>query len=181
MKLFTTLATAAAFATTATFALADTTWTSVADQSSVAFGSIKKDVVGEVHHFQKVSGTVSDAGAVTITIDLGSVETNIDIRNERMIEHVFKAVNPTATLSGEVDMDDVNAMAVGTTAIVDFEGTLTLAGPSSTEIAAMASTTACAVTAVPSWNFTPSRNVTRHVVGLACSMLSAKRGYNFMS
>lgn len=128
MKLFTTLATAAAFATTATFALADTTWTSVADQSSVAFGSIKKDVVGEVHHFQKVSGTVSDAGAVTITIDLGSVETNIDIRNERMIEHVFKAVNPTATLSGEVGMDDVNAMAVGTTAIVDFEGTLTLAG-----------------------------------------------------
>ena len=83
MKLFTTLATAAAFATTATFALADTTWTSVADQSSVAFGSIKKDVVGEVHHFQKVSGTVSDAGAVTITIDLGSVETNIDIRNEQ--------------------------------------------------------------------------------------------------
>lgn len=126
MKHLSTLACLAAM-TASPLAHADT-WTSVADQSTVAFGSIKKDTVGEVHHFDEVAGTVDDEGQVVITIGLGSVETNIDIRNERMIEHVFKAANPTATLTGEVDMDDVNAMAVGTTTIVDFEGTLALAG-----------------------------------------------------
>ena len=44
-------------------------WHSVDDQSRVAFGSIKKNVVGEVHHFNKVSGSVSDSGELTLSID----------------------------------------------------------------------------------------------------------------
>lgn len=127
MKVFSTFACATALLATTGFAQADT-WTSVDDQSSVAFGSVKKDVVGEVHHFEKVSGTVNDAGEVAINIDLSSVQTNIDIRNERMIEHVFNAGQATAVLSGEVDMDGVNSMAVGATALVDFEGSLAFAG-----------------------------------------------------
>lgn len=112
----------------AAFADGHASWKSVADESSVAFGSVKKNVAGEVHHFGSVMGSVSEAGAVSIDIDLSSVETYIDIRNERMTEHVFQGGTAKATLTGEVDMDDVSGLAVGETTLTDFEGTLNLAG-----------------------------------------------------
>lgn len=105
-------------------------WASVADESLIAFGSVKKDVIGEVHSFGDVAGTVSEAGQVEISIQLASVETNIDIRNERMVEHVFQGSDAVAQLSGSVDMDEVSGLAVGATSVVDFEGQLTLAGTS---------------------------------------------------
>ena len=103
-------------------------WKSVDAESSVAFGSIKSDTVGEVHHFTKVSGTVSDAGKLNINIDLASIETNIDIRNERMGEHVFQAGKATATLSGEIDMEEVNSLKTGETKIIEIQATLSFAG-----------------------------------------------------
>ena len=102
-------------------------WTSVSDQSSIAFGSIKKDVAGEVNHFENVMATVSEDGKVEIKIDLTSLETNIDIRNERMAEHVFKG-NAEATIVGEIDMDEVKEIAPGDTGLVDIEAVLMLAG-----------------------------------------------------
>ena len=103
-------------------------WKSVDAESSVAFGSIKKDTVGEVHHFTKVNGTVSDAGALSIDIDLSSVQTNIDIRNERMTEHVFQSGKATANLSAEIDMSEVTDMKVGETKIMEIEATLSFVG-----------------------------------------------------
>ncbi|MDJ0614562.1 MAG: YceI family protein [Rhizobiaceae bacterium] len=103
-------------------------WKSVDDQSRVAFGSIKKDVVGEVHHFNGVSGTVSEAGALKIEIDLSSVETYIDIRNERMAKHVFDAGKATAVISGEIDMEEVNSLKPGEMTIVEVETQLAFAG-----------------------------------------------------
>lgn len=102
-------------------------WTLDAENSKVAFGSIKKEKVGEVHSFETISGTVSAAGDVSIDIDLTSVETNIDIRNERMVEHVFKGV-ATANLSAKVDMEEIAHMETGTMAIVDVEGVLSFLG-----------------------------------------------------
>jgi hypothetical protein len=131
VKHLTRLATVATLMTTlANFAYAGghANWASVPDQSSVGFGSIKKDTVGEVHHFEDVSGTVSEAGELAVSINLGSVETYIDIRNERMIEHVFQAADAKATLAGEVDMDEFNDLAVGETTLTDFEGVLSLGG-----------------------------------------------------
>ncbi len=103
-------------------------WKSVDDQSRVAFGSIKKNVIGEVHHFNKVSGTVSDSGELALSVDLGSLQTNIDIRDERMTKHVFQEGTATATVSGEIDMGQVNALGVGETAIVEVDATLSFVG-----------------------------------------------------
>lgn len=103
-------------------------WKSVADESTIAFGSVKKDTIGEVHEFTSIEASVSEEGAVTINIALDSVETYIDIRNERMVEHVFDKGAAKAVLSGSIDMDEVNDLAAGDTAIVDFEGKLSLAG-----------------------------------------------------
>ena len=125
MKFTTTLACAAALLTSAAFADGHGTWTST--EAAVAFGSIKKDTVGEIHHFTNVKGEVTEDGQLTITIDLASAETNIDIRNERMQEHVFAGM-PNAVFSGSVDMSEVENLAVGETTLAYVEGDLSL-GP----------------------------------------------------
>lgn len=131
MKTLLKAAIASAFLAGPVFAGGHAPWESVNDKSLISFGSIKKDVVGEVHTFGETSGAVDNEGNVTISINLGSVETNIDIRNERMIKHVFKALDAKAELSGTVDMDDVNGLAVGATTETYFEGQITFAGVSS--------------------------------------------------
>ncbi|MEM9229906.1 MAG: YceI family protein [Pseudomonadota bacterium] len=103
-------------------------WTSVDAESSVAFGSIKSDYIGEVHHFNSVSGSVSEAGALEIEIDVASVETYIDIRNERMVEHIFQALAPTAVINAEIDMADVESLAPGETKLVEIQANLAFGG-----------------------------------------------------
>lgn len=105
------------------------TWTLNADASRVAFGSVKKDTVGEVHSFEGLSGTVAADGTVAVEIDLTSVETLIDIRNERMVEHVFNNT-PKAMINASIDLDEVSGLAVGESTLVDATGTIELIGNS---------------------------------------------------
>lgn len=73
MKHLTRLATAAILTTSlATCAQAGghASWTSAGDQSSVVFGSIEKYTLAEVHHFEEVPDTVSEAGELVVSINL---------------------------------------------------------------------------------------------------------------
>ncbi|WP_170516287.1 c-type cytochrome [Ruegeria atlantica] len=115
-----------ASAIVATPALADG-WTLVPEGSHLAYGTIKKDTVGEVNSFTNLSGHVSPDGKAEIQIDLSSVETNIDIRNERMIEYVFRKAG-TAALTATFDMAEVSSLGIGETTTVDTEAVLSLAG-----------------------------------------------------
>lgn len=115
-----------ASAIVATPGLAET-WTLASEGSHLAYGTIKKDTVGEVNSFTGLSGYVSRDGKAEIQIDLSSVETNIDIRNKRMIEHVFRNAG-MASLTAELDMAEVSSLNVGETTVVDAEATLSLAG-----------------------------------------------------
>lgn len=103
-------------------------WTLSGGDSAVHYGSIKKDTVGEVNTFTGLSGSVDASGKVTVEIDLTSVETYIDIRNERMVEHVFGKDNPTATITAQVDAGALEAMKPGEMSVVDVEGMLSFAG-----------------------------------------------------
>ena len=105
------------------------TWTLDGEASHLAFGSIKKDKIGEVNSFSGLKGTVDADGKADVTIDLTTLETNIDIRNERMLEHVFKGAGE-AQLTAQLDMDEVKGLAVGEMAVVDVEGVLSLLGVS---------------------------------------------------
>jgi len=129
MKLLSSLAVAAALmvATPAT-AGGHITWNSVDAESRVAFGSVKKNSVGEVHHFNKVSGMVKEKGEMAITIDLSSVATNIDIRDERMAKHVFQDGKATAVITGNIDMEEVDSMKPGETKVIEIEANLAFAG-----------------------------------------------------
>ncbi len=71
--------------------------------STLSFVSVKKGKVGEVHTIDKLSGSLSETGDLVIKLDLSSVNTNIDIRNERMQQHLFETKNnPTATISAKI-------------------------------------------------------------------------------
>ncbi|MEM8591059.1 MAG: YceI family protein [Pseudomonadota bacterium] len=120
----TAFATALIFAATAASA---ETWTLDGSNSQIGFGSVKSDVIGESHTFSGLSGSVSEDGAVDITLSLGSVETNIDIRNERIVEHVFNAA-PSAQLLAEIDMEAMTGLEVGATMTSVVEGTINFLG-----------------------------------------------------
>lgn len=102
-------------------------WTLDGENSKLAFGSVKKEFIGEVHSFTGLSGSVSDDGSVAVEIDLTSVETNIDIRNERMMEHVFKGLL-TAKLDAQIDMEAMNEMSPGSMSVIDVDGVLSFLG-----------------------------------------------------
>lgn len=102
-------------------------WTLDDSYSQLAFASVKNTYIGEVHRFDTLSGSVTEAGLVDVTIDLSSVETNIDIRNERMAEHVFNLI-PTARLTAQIDMDSVTDLPVGDMMTTEIEAVLSFIG-----------------------------------------------------
>ena len=102
-------------------------WVLNPDESQLSFASVKNDYFGEVHSFQTIGGGVSDDGLAEITIDLASVETMIDIRNERMIEHVFGSI-ATARLTAEFDMAAMEAIAIGDSAMMEVDAVLSFLG-----------------------------------------------------
>jgi hypothetical protein len=75
----------------------------VADTSGIQFVSIKNNVIGEVSHFDMISGTVGDQGAVEVRVALDSVETNIGIRNDRMKKMLFEVgLYPEAVITAQL-------------------------------------------------------------------------------
>ena len=119
-------ASAVALALTVPMAAAET-WTLNGDMSNIAFGSVKNEYNGEVHRFSTLSGSVDAQGQMVVSVPLTSVETMIDIRNERMRELVFKN-SPTATVSATVDMVALDKLGVGESMVTETEGTLSLLG-----------------------------------------------------
>lgn len=84
---------------------------SINDTSRVGFVSIKNNVIGENNAFQRISGGISEAGAVTVNIDLTSVETGVGIRNERLQKMLFNVASfPQATVSAQ--LSDAQLMAL---------------------------------------------------------------------
>ncbi len=97
-----------------TIGVATADWTLDMENSSLSYGSIKKNTIGESNHFQNLDGQITDKGEITLLIDLGSVETWVDIRNARMKEFFFQTGEfPVARLQGQVDMDKFNELKVG--------------------------------------------------------------------
>jgi polyisoprenoid-binding protein YceI len=84
------------------FAHAD--WQLNNEKSQLSFVSIKKESIGEAHHFKRMQGTLSSEGSLTIKIDLTSGETLIPIRNERLSKLLFEADTfPHAVLTANLN------------------------------------------------------------------------------
>jgi len=97
--------------------------------SHVNFVSVKKSKIGEVHYFKELSGVLKDNGKAEINIDLSSVETNIGIRNDRMLKMLFETnLFPDAKISGNFDVNKIRKMKSGSTFDVNQSFTLDLHG-----------------------------------------------------
>jgi polyisoprenoid-binding protein YceI len=107
------------------------TWTLDSSASFLSFASIKAQDIGEVHGFSDLSGSVAEDGSAKITIDLGSVSTGIDIRNERMREMLFNVAQfPVATVTASIPLDTLADLPTGDSAVRDVAAQLSLAGES---------------------------------------------------
>ncbi len=103
-------------------------WT-LSPDSSVKFLSTKNTNITEVHEFTQVSGSVSDQGSAKIAIALSSVETGIEIRNERMQSMLFNVSDyATATVSANLPDTMMLALKNGETATSVLPLTLELHG-----------------------------------------------------
>ena len=86
----------------------------VADGSAVNYVSIKNNAIAENNRFTSVSGTIGDDGAVQIRIDLSSVETRVDIRNQRMRDIFFEVANhPEAQINAQLEIADLAQIEAG--------------------------------------------------------------------
>lgn len=109
---------AACLALTASPVLA---WTLDDTASSISYVTIKNGDTAEANLLTSLEGSVSEEGIATVDISLASVETFIDIRNERMREILFQVADfPLASIAAEIDMEKLAAMGAGETAESEF-------------------------------------------------------------
>ena len=102
-------------------------WTLDNKGSQLSFVSIKAGNIGEVHKFGQLSGGLTAEGQLTVEVELASVDTLIPIRDDRMQQLLFETdIFPKATFSASINMDQVNAIAVGSSLALDVTGNLTI-------------------------------------------------------
>ncbi|MHA7820861.1 MAG: YceI family protein [Erythrobacter sp.] len=110
-------------------ALTEGAWTLDGTASELSYVSIKSGEIAEVNSFEALSGNVAADGAATIEIDLSSVSTGVDIRDERMRDILFVvADNPNATVTAQIDPASFEALKVGESKQTTLDGTLALKG-----------------------------------------------------
>jgi polyisoprenoid-binding protein YceI len=98
-----------------------------AQASYIRFISVKKSSVAEVGEFKQFTGEVSGDGSLKLAIDLGSVDTAIDIRDQRLRDELFEIVTfPQATVAGKIDLPAVQALAPGQELALTVDVTLSL-------------------------------------------------------
>lgn len=96
-------------------------------QSELHFITVKNSAITEVHSFRTISGMVNEQGMAVVDIDLASVNTHIEIRDERIKDMLFNVVNyPEASLSAQVDLKALNTMKVGDIKIMPLKIDLSL-------------------------------------------------------
>ncbi|GEA13104.1 cellulose binding domain-containing protein [Alteromonas sp. KUL49] len=84
------------------------------DSSSLYFVSTKKTHVVETHTFTSLTGSINEQGEARVAIDLDSVETGIDVRNQRMRDYLFETASfGEAVITAQVDAGQLAAMQAG--------------------------------------------------------------------
>jgi len=103
-------------------------WSLDAGQSELTIVSVKKGVVGEVHHFNKLHGSLN-GGQAQVSVDLSSVETGVTVRNERMKTMLFDVSRfATATVSADVSSIKLAELKPGESVALTVPLTLSLHG-----------------------------------------------------
>lgn len=98
------------------------------DRSSLAFTSTKNGAVTEVNSFGELAGGVDDEGVARVSIDLVSVATGIDLRDERMRQFLFRT-SEFGMAEFTADVSDVLiSVKKNSSKMFQISGTLSLHG-----------------------------------------------------
>jgi polyisoprenoid-binding protein YceI len=112
--------------------LAEGTWALDPAGSRLSYVSIKAGEVAEANRFDTLAGTVAADGTATLDIDLASVNTGVDIRNERMREIFFGVAEfPKANVTAKLDPAAFAGLAVGQSLTRPLKANVTIKGASS--------------------------------------------------
>ena len=104
-------------------------WTLDGSASSLYYVTSKAAAISEVNRFNGLSGSISDAGVASLDIDLASVATNIEIRDQRMRELVFEVDRfPAAKVSLDVDAAALSGLEPGEVLAQQVEAQVSLHG-----------------------------------------------------
>ncbi len=102
-------------------------WSLDSKASAISFVSVKKTNIAEAHSFSSFSGKISDSGVATVAIDTNSVKTGVDIRDQRMVEFLFKSVEfPHITITSSAL--SLEKYETGSSQIEPISATLSLHG-----------------------------------------------------
>lgn len=97
--------------------------------SSLNFVSVKAADIAEAHTFDSLSGRIDEDGLATLTIDIDSVNTGLEIRDDRMKEFLFDmAAFPEVNVTVQINpatfasIDNGGTQSVEVAAKLDFMG-----------------------------------------------------------
>ena len=89
-------------------------WQLINADSQLSFVSIKATHIAERHSFSRLSGRIEESGRAHLTVDLGSVNTGIDIRDQRMRDLLFNIIEiPNAKFTTDLNVNAANALRAG--------------------------------------------------------------------
>ena len=95
--------------------------------SELRFVTTKNSNVAKTQKFTRLDGAIAPGGAVSLVVDLSSVETQVPVRNERMQSLLFEFARfPNAEFKASVDMKQLDGLALGDSLDLDVPGKLTL-------------------------------------------------------
>ena len=104
-------------------------WTLDGEQSSLSFVSTKAMNVAEAHKFTRLSGGVDSNGQVSISINLASVDTGIELRDDRMREMLFNTEQfASAEVAAKIDAAMIAELKAGQSLDMTVEGVLEMHG-----------------------------------------------------
>jgi polyisoprenoid-binding protein YceI len=105
-------------------------------QSNISFVTTKAGQagvggVGEIQSFKKFSGGLDSSGQISFDIELASVDTGVEIRDQRLRTMLWNvAASPKATFAAKLDPAAMNGIEANATRDMDIDGSLTMAGQS---------------------------------------------------
>ena len=86
----------------------------VSRASRVSYVSIKNNAIAEHNTFSGVTGSINKKGELRVSIDLSTVETQVEIRNERMRDLFFEVAQyPVATVTAQLYAEELAQLDSG--------------------------------------------------------------------
>ncbi|MDG2176242.1 MAG: YceI family protein [Gammaproteobacteria bacterium] len=108
-------------------------WTLDGNNSSLYYVTSKAAALSELNSFTRLAGEIRDDGSARVIIGLESVDTAIDIRNERMRDIVFHVENnERSNISINTDIAILNTLDAGESISATYDAVIELIGEEQT-------------------------------------------------